>query len=138
MYKLFDSIMDTTANPSELEVVLYVDEDDSSSHSLSHPVLPIVKLIRPGNTMGNINRACYDSCHGRYVMLLNDDVLFRTRAWDVTVLEAFARFPDDVALVYGNDLIFGRHLAAFPITSRTVCNLIGGVCPPEYRRDFID
>lgn len=136
--KLFDSIMETTANPSAIEVVLYMDEDDLPSHTISHPSLRIVKLIKQRNTMGNINRTCYEACRGRYVMLLNDDVQFRTRGWDSAVLQAFAQFPDDIALVYGNDLIFGRHLAAFPITSRTVCNLLGGICPPEYRRDFID
>lgn len=138
VYQLLNSVTATTCNPKGLEVVLYIDEDDLGSHEISYPALSVVKLIRPRNTMGNINRACYEASSGRYVMVLNDDVVFRTPNWDVAVLNATALFPDDIALVYGNDLLLRRHLATFPIVSRTVCELIGGICPPTYERVFID
>jgi hypothetical protein len=136
--KLFTSIVETTAHLEELEVVLYIDEDDLSSHKISHPSLRIKKLIRPRTTMGCINRACYEASEGRFVMLLNDDVLFRTSNWDLAVINAFAQFPDSIVLVYGNDLFRGRQMASFPILSRTTCELMGSICPSEYRGDLID
>jgi hypothetical protein len=40
--------------------------------------------------------------------------------------------------VGGNDLILGEELACFPILSRTVCELMGSICPSEYIRTALD
>jgi hypothetical protein len=137
--RLLDSLVQTSTDLDQLEIVLYIDDDDAATQAVSHPSLALTKLIKPrGDRMGGMNRACYDASHGRYVMLMNDDVVFRTRGWDTRVLQTFAQFPDDVALVYGNDLHQGRGVATFPIVSRTVCDIIGGICPREYLNVYID
>jgi hypothetical protein len=82
--------------------------------------------------MGAMMRACYEASRGRYVMLINDDVVFRTPAWDVRIADAFAQFPDDVALVYGNDLDQRESRPTFPIISRTACDAIGSISPRGY------
>jgi len=133
-----DSVARTAARPQQLEVVLYVDLDDVPSHGIGHPDLRVVKLIRPRARMGAITQACYAASAGRYLMLLNDDVVCRTDGWDAAVLGRFGRYPDDVALVWGNDLFRGDTLPSHPILSRTGCEIMGGVCPPKYHRDYID
>jgi hypothetical protein len=131
--RLFKALTATTAEIAQLEVVAYVDQDDPASHDIAHSPLRVETLIRsPGATMGAMIRTCYEASRGRYVMLINDDVVFRTPAWDVRVIDAFAEFPDDVALVYGNDLDQGRSRPTFPIVSRTVCEVIGTICPRGY------
>src|SRR5262249_43816818 len=124
--------------PENLEVILYIDEDDEPSHDIDHPDLRVVKLIHRRAKMGAMTQLCYGCAAGRYVMLWNDDVLCRTPGWDTAVLERFAALTDDVALVWGNDLFRGETLPSHPILSRTVCELMGGVCPREYLRDYID
>ena len=47
--------------------------------------------------MGELNRAGYAASQGEHVMLLNDDVVVKTRGWDTIVLECFQRFPDPIA-----------------------------------------
>lgn len=138
LYGLFDSIVETTAHPDSLEIVLYIDEDDTSTHSVSYPALQVVKLIRPRDAMGRVTNVCYESSHGRYIMLMNDDVVFRTKNWDVKVMKAGTRFREDVALIYGNDMYQKHSLAAFPILSRKTCELMGRVCPDDYEGGFID
>lgn len=136
---LFESLVNTTSDLSGLEVVLYIDEDDVETRQVGHPSLSLVRLIKPpGAKMGSMNRDCYDASRGSYVMLMNDDVVFRTKGWDNGVLQAFSQFPDDVALVYGNDLHQGKRVPTFPIVSRTVCELIGGICPRDYLNVYID
>lgn len=71
VYRLFDSIVETTSNPKRLEVVLYLDEDDLKSQKISHSILPITKLIGPSISMGSLNSACYRASKGSYVMILN-------------------------------------------------------------------
>jgi hypothetical protein len=137
--RLFDSISSTAAAVDEIEVVLFVDEDDPQSQRISHPVISIVKIVGPaGQTMGAMNTACYDASHGRYVMLLNDDAVFRSSGWDVRITESFARFPDEIALVYGNDLDQGGAIPTFPAVSRVVCEALGELCPRGYRNLHIE
>lgn len=69
-------------------------------------------------------------------MLANDDIVFRTPGWDEEVLAAFERYRDGIALVWGNDLCSGA--PAHPFLSRTACDLMGGICPAGYYREFID
>src|SRR5262245_33260890 len=137
--RLLDSLAATAAHPRLIEVILVVDEDDIPSLQFQYDGLPLKRVIgQPGQTMGNLNRAGYEASSGRYVMLLNDDVVARTPGWDDQVLECFRGFADDILLVHTNDLIFREDLCTFPIVSRTFCELAGGICPPEYARYRID
>jgi hypothetical protein len=137
--RLFASLIQTTEDLRRLEVVLYIDEDDLESRNISHPELSLIKIVgSPGRTMGNMNRACYESSRGRHLMLVNDDVIFRTPYWDARVLEVANRFPDDIALIYGNDLDQGKAVPTFPIVSRTVCDVLGEICPSGYRHLHIE
>lgn len=133
VYRLFDSLTQTTSNIDGIEIILYMDEDDVASHDLSYPPLNVIKLIRPaGNSIGKILNECYKASNGHYVILMNDDAVFRTPGWDLTVMKAFSRFSDEIAFVYGNDLDQGKRVPTFPILSRKVCEIIRGICPEEY------
>ena len=137
--RLFDSLVLTTSDLENLEVVLYVDEDDRESRDLSHSSLFLLKIVGlSGQTMGHMNRACYEASRGRYVMLINDDMIFRTPHWDTRVMTAFSSLPDEIALVYGNDLDQGDAVPTFPIVSRTVCEVLGEICPRGYQNLHIE
>jgi hypothetical protein len=137
--RLFESLIQTTADHQGVEIVLYADADDSESQDISHPSLSIVKVTgSPGQSMGKMNSACYDASHGRYVMLINDDTVFRTAEWDLRLIQSFSRFPDDIGLVYGNDLDQGEAVPTFPILSRTVCDVLGEICPRSYQNLHIE
>jgi glycosyltransferase involved in cell wall biosynthesis len=136
--RFLQSVLDTTAHPERIEVVIAVDDDDLESQQIAEDRLAFKRVVVPaGATMGNLNRACFDASSGRYVMLINDDVVLRTSGWDSTLATIFARYPDDVALLHVNDLLFREKLCTFPIQSRRVC-LALGVCQPEYQRYKID
>lgn len=139
LQRLFDSVAATSAAIDRLELVLYVDDDDVPTRGVSHDELQIVRLIKPAKqAMGAMNQACYEASRGRYVMLMNDDVVFRSRDWDRRVIASFAEFPDEIALVYGNDLYQRQALPTMPILSRVCCDLLEGVCPRSYRNTYID
>jgi hypothetical protein len=88
--------------------------------------------------MGSLNSAGYEAARGRWLMLLNDDVEVRTPGWDDIVRACTRAFPDEIALLHVNDLVFQTHLCTFPIVSRRFCAIVGGVCPREYVRYRID
>lgn len=136
--RCLESIAATAADLPAVECVLYVDEDDDSSLHVEQPGLALTRIIGPRRTMGAMHQACYAAARGRFVMLAGDDIVFRTPGWDQAVLGAVSRFPDDIVMAYGNDLIQGRNMSTAPILGRAACELLGGPCPPEYPSEFID
>ena len=134
--RMLASVAATARDSDRIEIVLVVDDDD---HVEGFPGLNIREVVGPPDrTMGELNNAGYAASRGEYVMLLNDDVVIRTRGWDRSVLSCFKRFPDPVALVHVNDTLMRDYLCTFPILSRTYCEWIGGICPTEYERYRID
>ncbi|MFC1546748.1 hypothetical protein ACFL4O_03410, partial [bacterium] len=136
--RLLKSIVDTTDDCNRIEVILYVDDDDTVMKDYSYNGININKIIGTKDSMGNIIKKCYAKTKGRYLFLLNDDVVFHTKGWDNLVLEAFSKFDDDIALVYGNDLYYGKDMCTFPIVSRKIYNLLDELYPEEYEHHCID
>ena len=135
--RVLRSLAATTARPSRVEVVLVVDADDGAAQALRGPGVRVV-VGPPGRRMGELNRAGAAAARGEWLMLLNDDVVARSRSWDDAVLAAAARFPDRIGLVHVNDTLVRDHLCVFPVVSRRYVELAGGICPPDYRRYRID
>lgn len=137
--RFLDSVAATAARPDRVEVVLVVDSDDVDGRTVAHHGLNVVTAVgEPGRTMGALNVDGYEASRGEFVMLLNDDVVVRTRGWDRIALRWLRRFPDGVALVHVNDTLMRDHLCTFPLVSRRFCELAGGICPADYRRYRID
>jgi glycosyltransferase involved in cell wall biosynthesis len=133
------SVAATASRPDQIEVILVTDEDDPSSSAARHPQLAIRSVVGPpGRTMGALNGAGYAASTGKYVMLLNDDVVVRTRGWDRSLLRAASQFPDGITLIHVNDTLIRDHLCTFPFVSRRFCELAGGICPHDYQRYRID
>lgn len=131
--RLLESIRETTFDSSMVEIIIYMDDDDTISHDIEVEDLNIIKLIKPqSRSMGEIFRDCFDLSSGRYIMFMNDDAVFRTKNWDIKVMETFNKFPDEIAFVYCNDLDQGKCVPTFPILSRKTCELMGKVCPAGY------
>lgn len=136
---LFESLIEMTRDLSRIEIVLVVDDDDSESSAFEYPSIHIEKVVvRAGLNMGELNMAGYKRSSGQFIMLLNDDVIVRTKDWDERVLAVFKSIPDEIVLVHVNDKIFQEKLCTFPFVSRTFCEQAGGICPTDYVRYRID
>src|ERR1022692_551415 len=139
LLRLCNSIRAATRHLELLEVVLVVDRDDEPSVRFQYEGLNIRKVeVAPGLAMGSLNMAGYRAATGKYLMLLNDDIVLQTPGWDDRVMEAFRNYSDGMVLVHVNETIFGARLCTFPFLPRTFCELAGGICPEEYLRYRID
>ncbi len=136
--RFFASLLGMAHRPDELEVIMYVDDDDHSTRSDEIPMPNHTKIIGPRETMGRMIRKCVETARGRMIMLINDDAVFRVPAWDLAVIDAVDRYPDGVVLAWCNDLFRKESMPNFPVMSRSLCELMGGTCPGEYRRDYVD
>lgn len=134
-----DSLYLTATSPPTLEVILVVDDDDPATLAFQYEKLTLRKVVvPPGQTMGRLNAEGARASRGDFVMLLNDDVIVRTRGWDEKVLRRLRRYHDGVVLVHVNDTLLRDNLCTFPLVSRTFCELAGDICPDGYVRYRID
>jgi len=136
---MLESVRATAKYPERLEIILVVDDDEPNISLTSLLNLNIRIATGPtGRTMGALNNDGYRASRGDYVMLLNDDVIVRTRGWDRIVYRCLRRFSDRIVLVHVNDTLMRDYLCTFPILSRAYCDLIGEICPTQYERYRID
>ncbi|MHB8388454.1 MAG: glycosyltransferase family 2 protein [Acidobacteriaceae bacterium] len=136
--RLFRSIAETTSHLDQVEVILYVDEDDAGSHDLDSTDFHVVRIIGPAMTMGGYNSACLEKAQGDVLILANDDMVIRTPGWDDRIRATQAEFQDQIYLSYANDLFKKSKFCTFPIMSRRTCELLVDPYPAAYRRAFID
>ena len=132
------SLIQHTANLDDIEVVLYLDEDDLGSHDLICEEVRLVKIIGPRMSMGAYNTACLQRSSGDIVILMNDDVVIRTRGWDRVIANLRQAIPDGIFLASANDLHNGKRWCAFPVLSRKACEVMLRPYPDEYQGWFID
>ncbi len=138
LMRMLSSMFGTADEPTEIEVVVYIDDDDSFSQQLDFGIWNVKRVVGPRQTMGRLNSICYGQSTGEIVMLGNDDVIVQTRGWDTKIRIEHANFADEVYLMYPNDMHKGGKLSTFPIVSRLTCDTVGDPFPADYRGAFID
>ena len=136
--RFIESVVTHTTNLENVELILYVDDDDVGSHHLGSDKVSTKLIIGPRVSMGAYNHACFEASRGDVIILVNDDMVIGTHGWDTKILDLNARIPDQIYLAYGNDLFKKGNLCTFPILSRRTCELLVEPYPEEYRGAFID
>ena len=138
--RLLESIVRNTNNLADIEIILYIDEDDKSHEEIRSQsfTLTIKKLIRSKATMGACNTACFKESTGDIIILLNDDVVMRTANWDRILTNETSKIDDQIYLIYPNDLFKQKKLPTFPILSRRTCELLQDPFPAAYKGSFIE
>lgn len=136
--RLFQSLVEQTEDLSSLEIILYVDEDDSASHSIRHDKLRLIKIVGPRTTMGACNTACLKLAKGEIIVLMNDDMVARSPGWDRKLGDLHASVRDGIYLAHANDLYMREKLSIIPILSKKTCEILIDPYPEQYPGGFID
>jgi hypothetical protein len=138
MARFIKSIEENTFNKDALELIVYIDEDDTSKYLFNGLGFKLKKIVGKRLSMGEYNTRCLENATGSIIILLNDDVIVKTSCWDQLVRNIHQRYKDGVYLAYGNDLHKGRKISTFPILGRRTCELIAQPFPKEYVGALID
>jgi len=136
--RFLDSVAIHTNRLDDVELVMYVDEDDVESHGLEHDSVVTKRIVGPIATMGEYNTSCLRQATGSIIVLVNDDVVIRTPHWDERIRAVDRDYPDGVYLAYPNDLFKRQRAAVFPVLSRRTCATLVDPYPREYRGALID
>jgi hypothetical protein len=133
--QMVQSAMATAAGP--VEVVLYADDDAplpdrfSKTRGVTVVTGPRILLSEAWNTAAGLASA-------DILMHCGDDIVFRTPGWDERVVREFAKVPDRIVFVHGNDLLQGPNLGTHGFLHRRWVDAVGYLVPPHFSSDYND
>lgn len=142
-----ESIDKTTIDPSDIEIVFGIHEDDIASKNIIEELNPKLKIeIRyeyiKRHEDGKVHLAflwnqLYKKAKYPIIGYFGDDVLSHTPGWDMEVKKEFA--DDKIILVACNDVHVqkGKKATLF-FTHKTVHDKIGFYLNPKFRRWYTD
>jgi len=149
--KLIESILLTTHNIKDIEIHLAIDDDDIQIQDTAVVLKDQYKLcnllihMRPrGNSIVThyYNWLALHFCQGKYLMVLNDDTLFRSQDWDKNVYNRLEEYlkdkPDGLVLGISEDLDSDREVhndylvCGFPVISKESVETLGFLLDPSF------
>lgn len=137
--RLANSAINNASNPQDIEIIVFIDEDDTSYDNRTYPAQ--VKIFSTKRTvLSRYWNLAYERAKGPIYMHCGDDIVFQTLDWDRRVREAFRKYPDKIVLVYGDDgdpnkeKNFGTH----SFLHKKWVETLGYFVPPYFSSDFND
>lgn len=146
---LLNSIKTTSSFPKEIEIVIVYDNDDEETKSnikifeniICDFKFKFIERKRSSNLNNDYINFAASHSTGKYIFILNDDVVFLSKDWDE---KAFVKLEDYVKennIVYGltddgmEDLKKKQRLkyTGFPIISRHSFNTLGYAMHPDFK-----
>jgi len=141
--RLIKSIKDTAYDFNNIEILLYVDNDDTNTlHSINEnrKDLPgaCVYTGKQG-TLGSAYNALYKKCAGNIIMSGADDIIFKTKEWDKILLDNFNKLDSKIALFAADDLYTNpNEFCTHPFLTRQAINNFGFFIPNEFDCNYAD
>ena len=147
MSRLCISLFDTAANPKDIEVIFYIDNDDIKSSSKAKELKEkhnIQYIVGERIVLSQMWNECWKLAKGEYLFHCGDDIIMRTENWDKIVLSKFDEYEDKILFVHGSDGhhgvkpgttdAFGTHAFIHKNWAETV----GYFVPPYFSSDYND
>ena len=141
---MYESLHNTSSNINNIEVLLYIDKDDTQSikfieNNSSRFTIPVKHIIGPRVSLGVACNELFKICTGELVMAGADDIVFKTKNWDEIIEKKFNTISDQICLFAVNDLYQNPStLATHPIISKKALDIFGHFLPPEIDCNYGD
>nr|QBK88764.1 MAG: glycosyl transferase family 2 [Mimivirus LCMiAC01] len=140
--RLWKSLMDTVDDPDNIEMCLYIDNDDNLT--IDHMKnkydnnQKIKYMIGERIVLSKMWNEAYKLATGNIIMLCGDDVIFRTKNWDTIIRNEFNKYIDKILLVFGDDGFQHEKMAILPFVHRKWIEISGFFIPPYFVSDYCD
>lgn len=142
LMRLYKSATEEADYPHAIEMVVYVDEDDSGYDELIEtPPRGCVFIKGPRKTISKCWNECWEASTGEIYFHAGDDVVIRTKGWDTIVRNLFDEYTDKIVFAYGDDgniessrNDFGTH----GFIHKNWTDIVGYFVPPYYESDYND
>ncbi len=144
--ELIDSLFDNALNPNQIEVIVYLDLDDShisecvnyfNELSLKY-TNPVKTIIGPKLVLSDYPNKLLQLASSDIFMNLGDDMRCRTQNWDIEIINAINKYPDNINFVYVDDGYWGPNLATHQVLHRNYVECLGYFYPPFFDFGYSD
>jgi hypothetical protein len=133
-------------DPRYSEIVFGIDEDDQVALDVAEELKKQygedfirVCTITPGENLPNISNICArEVARGQIYGNAADDVVFRSKNWDVVVLQEFEKYDDKILLLWSDDGNWGGSLASHYFVSKNWVRALGHIQPTHFHADWTD
>ena len=125
------------AFPDNIEVIMFVDDDDNNYDDFMSPFLETRILRGPRKNLPFHLRACAEASKSKILFFVNDDSVVETFGWDSKIIDVHNSVEDSIYLCYPNDCFKGKELAVFPVLSKFCYNTFE-LLPTIYKGAFSD
>lgn len=142
-----NSVVNTTADKSNCEVIVIIDNDDRVTRRFLErfnstcSFARFVTRDRAKNLNDDyLNWGWRNYSLGDNIIIMNDDVVFKTPNWDHIIMANLSRYladkPDGVAYGWIQDGLTNRandaNYCCFPLITRKGAEVLGFVMPPQF------
>lgn len=142
MVRLWKSALETSANPSNLEISFCLDNDDKNSmkmyREIESPQTNVVSTKRYAITLSEKWNYAYSVSSGGLFMHCADDVIFRSKNWDEILIAEFEKVPDRILFVHGRDGAKDARLGTLGFLHKNWVGVIGYFVPPYFNAGYND
>jgi hypothetical protein len=123
--RLVESIFSNAENPTNIEILFYVDQDDATfPESLIDKNVKVI--VGPRLWLSIMQNVLYANARGEIIMYAGDDIVLSTKNWDQIVRNEFEKVEDKICVVYGNDnATHGQSIAIHAFLHRNWVNAVG-------------
>jgi hypothetical protein len=124
------TVFETAASPERVELLFYVDSDDSQKALYEQfDLLNTTLIVGAPISVSKSWNVLAAMCEGDILFMGNDDLYHVTKGWDVALEKTSNEYVDDIYCIFFDDGINkGKH-CAFPAVSRTWYNTLGYFAP---------
>ncbi len=142
MRRFVATALATAEEPSSVETIFYIDNDDHESllaaHGMQGEGYPVLYMYCPRIVLSECWNEIYLLGEGPIYGHMGDDVCFRSQGWDTLVTQAFEQYPDGIAFVYGRDGLQDKRLGTHGFLHKDWVEAVGHFCPPYFSHDYND
>lgn len=136
--RLLTSALETAT--TDVEFVVYVDDDDpTAEQTLDVLHRNAATVVRgPRVVLSEMWNRCWEHARFDVAMQCGDDIVFRSDGWDARVLAEFARSPDRIVFVHGDDGFQHDRVGTHGFLHRNWIETVGYFVPPHFSSDYND
>lgn len=144
--KIFaESVMSNCSDPSAIEIIFGIDNNDEEAIATFFEISKIygkdviqLCLFPPNEKMSNFANLCYKVASGEIIGNFADDVVFRSKDWDVVVRSCFDAVEDKILLLWSDDGIWGGQLASHTFLHKNWVETLGYINAPYFHTAWTD
>jgi len=143
---LLFSILTTVSNINNVNIYYGVDKDDPTLDTIKKvskgiPCLKVIEIDNNGEFLGlgKLWNMLVDESSEDIISMIGDDMVFKTKDWDLKILNEFKEMPKDcIKAVHCNDDYHGAKLAVNLFCHRKYVDVLGKFMREEFKINWVD